>query len=179
MPLEDISTWQKITGGSGGKASTCNTGDWGSIPGSGRSPGEGNGNPLQYPCLENSMDQRSLVVYSPWGHKELDTTERLHFLSFLSFFQLDKMNGFLLQNPCNSSVSLSEPQCWALCCWVSTCGWQMLHIQNKKHAELEGGFGFHNGHRCSALPRCVSLYTLCQMTRMMVKTGLPLWGVTS
>ena len=52
------------------------------------------------------------------------------------------MNGFSLQNPCNSSVSLSEPQCWALCCWVSTCGWQMLHIQNKKHAELEGGFGF-------------------------------------
>ena len=39
-----------------GKASTCNAGDMGSIPGSGRSPGEGNGNPLQY-CLENSMDR--------------------------------------------------------------------------------------------------------------------------
>ena len=38
------------------KASACDTGDLGSIPGSGRSPGEGNGTPLQYPCLENPMD---------------------------------------------------------------------------------------------------------------------------
>ena len=44
-------------GGSEGKASACNAGDLGSIPGSGRSPGEGNGNPLQYSCLENSMDR--------------------------------------------------------------------------------------------------------------------------
>ena len=43
-------------GGSKVKASASNTGDPGSIPGSGRSPGEGNGNPLQYSCLENPMD---------------------------------------------------------------------------------------------------------------------------
>ena len=43
-------------GGSDGKASACNVGDPGSIPGSGRSPGEGNGNPLQHSCLENPMD---------------------------------------------------------------------------------------------------------------------------
>ena len=43
-------------GGSDGKASACNAGDLGSIPGSGRFPGEGSGNPLQYSCLENSMD---------------------------------------------------------------------------------------------------------------------------
>ena len=43
-------------GGSEGKVSTCNAGDPGSIPGSGRSPGEGNGNPLQYSCLENPTD---------------------------------------------------------------------------------------------------------------------------
>ena len=42
--------------GSDGKASAHNAGDPSSIPGSGRSPGEGNGNPLQYSCLENSMD---------------------------------------------------------------------------------------------------------------------------
>ena len=41
------------------KESTCNMGDLGSIPGSGRSPGEGNGNPLQYSCLENPMDRRA------------------------------------------------------------------------------------------------------------------------
>ena len=43
--------------GSDGKESACNAGDPGSIPGSGRSPGEGNGNPLQYFCLQNSMDR--------------------------------------------------------------------------------------------------------------------------
>ena len=44
-------------GGSDGKESAYNAGDWASVPGSGRSPGEGNGNPLQYSCLENSMDR--------------------------------------------------------------------------------------------------------------------------
>ena len=43
-------------GGSDGKETACNAGDRGLIPGSGRSPGEGNGNPLQYSCLENPMD---------------------------------------------------------------------------------------------------------------------------
>ena len=43
-------------GGSDVKASACNAGDLGLIPGSGTSPGEGNSNPLQYPCLENPMD---------------------------------------------------------------------------------------------------------------------------
>ena len=43
--------------GSDGKASTYNAGDLGSIPGLGRSPGEGNGNPFQYPCLENPTDR--------------------------------------------------------------------------------------------------------------------------
>ena len=46
----------KIPGGSDGKASAYSAGDVGLIPGSGRSPGEGNGNPLQYSCLENPMD---------------------------------------------------------------------------------------------------------------------------
>ena len=50
----------------------------------GRSPGEGNGNPLRYSCLENSMDGeacglQSMVGYSLWGCKESDRTERLHF----------------------------------------------------------------------------------------------------
>ena len=54
------------------KNPAANTGDTGLIPGLGRSPGGGNGNPLQCSCLE-----RSLVGYSPWGGKELDATERL------------------------------------------------------------------------------------------------------
>ena len=56
-------------GGSDGKESACNVGDVGS------SPGGGNGYPLQYSCLENSMDRGGLAGYSPRGHKELDTTE--------------------------------------------------------------------------------------------------------
>ena len=57
--------------------------DPGSIPGLGKSPGVGNGNPLQDSCLGKSHGQRSLVGYSPWGRKESDMTEWLNFL-FLS-----------------------------------------------------------------------------------------------
>ena len=64
-------------GGSDGKESACNAGDLDSIPGLERSPGGGQGNPFQYSCLENPHGQRSLAGYSPWGHKESDTTERL------------------------------------------------------------------------------------------------------
>ena len=60
---------------SGSKELACNAGDSGSIPRSGRSPGEGNGNPLQYSCLENPHGQRILVGYSPYGCKELNMTE--------------------------------------------------------------------------------------------------------
>ena len=51
-----------------GKESACNARDLGLIPELGRSPGEENGNPLHYSCLENSMDR-------PWGRKDLDMTE--------------------------------------------------------------------------------------------------------
>ena len=51
---------QSFPGGTEVKASASTAGDPGSIPGSGRSPGEGNGNPLQYSCLENPMDRGAL-----------------------------------------------------------------------------------------------------------------------
>ena len=73
--------YQGFLGGSDSKASTCNAGDPGSIPGLGRSPGEGNGNPL---LPRKFHGWRSLVGYSPWGRKESDTTEWLHF-SFTFF----------------------------------------------------------------------------------------------
>ena len=65
-------------GGSDDKASAYNVGDPDSIPGSGRSPGEGNGNPLQYSCLENPMDGGAWWA-TVHGVTELDTTEWLHF----------------------------------------------------------------------------------------------------
>ena len=61
-----------------GEESPCNAGDMGSVPESGRTPGEGNGNPLQY--SGNSHRQRSLAGYSPWICKELDMTEHINLL---------------------------------------------------------------------------------------------------
>ena len=66
-------------GGSVGKESAHYAGDLGSIPGFRRSPGEAKGYPLQYPCLENSMDR---VGYSLWGHRESDTTKWLPIFLF-------------------------------------------------------------------------------------------------
>ena len=66
-------------GGSDSKVSSRNVGHLGSIPGLGRYPGEGNGNPLQYSWPRKFHGWRSLVGYSPWGLKESDRTEWLHF----------------------------------------------------------------------------------------------------
>ena len=70
-------THRGFPGSSGGKDSACNAGDPGSIPGLGRCPGEGNGYPPQYSCLENFMDRGAwrAIVYG--GSKESDQTDRL------------------------------------------------------------------------------------------------------
>ena len=68
--------------GSDGKESACNAGDLGSISGLGRSPGEENGNPLQYSCLENPMDRRNWWAVGHGGHIELGTTEWLSLSNF-------------------------------------------------------------------------------------------------
>ena len=62
-------------GDSDDKKSACNAGGLVLIPGLGRSPGGGHGNPLQYSCLENPHEQRSLECYTPWALKEPDTTD--------------------------------------------------------------------------------------------------------
>ena len=76
----------RIFSGSEVKASARNAGDLSSIPGLGRSSGEGNGNPLQYSCLENPMDGGAWWV-TVHGVTELDTIERLHFLSLFMLFK--------------------------------------------------------------------------------------------
>ena len=70
-----IDIFHIFPGGSDGKGSSCNAGVASSIPGLGRSPGEGSGNPLQYSGLENPMDRG----YSPWGCKEWTWMNHFHF----------------------------------------------------------------------------------------------------
>ena len=65
-------------GGSDGKESACNAEDLTLIPGLGRSPGGGHGNPLQYSCLENPMNRGAWRASFHGGRKELDTTEQLN-----------------------------------------------------------------------------------------------------
>ena len=69
---------QDFPGGSDGKVSAYNAGDPGLIPGSGRSPGKGNGNPLQYSCLGSLMDRGAWWATVHGVTKESDTTEHAH-----------------------------------------------------------------------------------------------------
>ena len=68
-----IMSLSRMLMGSLGKNLPANAGDMSLIPELGRSPGEGSGNPLQYSCLGNPMDKRSLLGYSSWCCKESDT----------------------------------------------------------------------------------------------------------
>ena len=90
--LKDISLvhQQDFPGGSEGKASVYNAGDLDSIPGSGRSPGEGNGYPLQYSCLEKSMDREPRGVQSIGSQRAIhdwvtNTFTYFHILSWGQF----------------------------------------------------------------------------------------------
>ena len=80
-----------LPGGSNGKESSHNVGHLVLITELGRSPGEGDGYPLQYSCLENSMDRR----YGPWGHKESNTIEQLTLSLFIVIMLI---HSFLLVN---------------------------------------------------------------------------------
>ena len=94
-----------------GKVSSRSAGDVGSVPGVGRSPGEGNGNPLQYSCLENPMDGGAgQVTYSPWGHKESDATEqqsahRVRIHSWTIRGKTDSLEECTHGLPCSFSLS--------------------------------------------------------------------------
>ena len=81
--------------GSDSKESACSAGDPGLIPGSGRSPGEGKGNPLQYPCLENSIDWGAWLA-TDHGVAESDTTEQLHLTNIINTSH--SLSSFLTSN---------------------------------------------------------------------------------
>ena len=84
--------------GSNSKESASNDRDLGSIPGLGRSPGEGHGNPFHYSCLENLMDRGAWqAIYSPWGPKESDridaTMHKLEHWVLISLIALGSGNS--------------------------------------------------------------------------------------
>ena len=82
-------------GGSNNKESTCNVGDLGLIPDSGRSPREGNGYPHQYLAWRTPWTEEPGGLHSPWGHKESDMTEQLtlfHFIMYNGSFTVEAMH---------------------------------------------------------------------------------------
>ena len=92
-------------GGSDGKASAYNVGDLGLIPGSGRSPGEGNGTPLQYSCLENPMDGGAW-----WATVHMVAKSQTWLSGFTSLIG----NAFVSALPMRGLFML----CWRLLVWV-------------------------------------------------------------
>ena len=91
------------------KESSCNTGDLGSIPGSGRSSGEGNGNPLQYSCLENPMMDRGAwwaTVHGPQRERHDWATDTFTFFAFRCHFHYRTLIYFLLCLPSPKTPSL-------------------------------------------------------------------------
>jgi len=99
-------TWEGLKGlpgGSDGEESTCNAGYLGLIPGSGRSPGGGNGNQLQYSWLEKFHGQRNLAGCNPWGCKESDTLKK-HFRNTLKVHFTDRFVKILGPTMINPSV---------------------------------------------------------------------------
>ena len=87
------------------------------------SDGEGNGTPRQYSCLEESHGRRSLVGGSPWGHKESDVTERLHFHFSLSC--TGEGNGNPLQRSCLENPR--DGRAWWAAVYGVTQSWTRLN----------------------------------------------------
>ena len=129
---------QSFSGGSDCKASACNVGDLGSIPGSGRSPGEGNGTPLQYSCLENPMDRGA---WQATVHGVVKSQTRLatslHFIIQMG----EKMNYFLFQGTLRILASRS------------------LIWQRRKQSEMEFVHGPLRSNT-SAKIRCITFFLL-------------------
>ena len=133
-------TWiGDFPGGPDGTESTCCAGDLGSIPGLGRSPGEGNVYPLQYSCLENPHGQRSLARYSPWGRKESDTTGRLstalavQWLRIHLWMQGTGVPSLIHEDPtCLRTTKPVHHNCWASTLELMLCKERSPHISPRE-----------------------------------------------
>ena len=125
LAIKDDPQHQDLPGGSDGKEPACNE-DLGSIPGLGRSPGEGNGNPLQYSCLKNYMDRGAWQ--GPWYLKESEMNELAFHLQHISK-TMTEINDNLQTNISSSfyailfkhlhriltRINISKFKCWLNC----------------------------------------------------------------
>ena len=119
--------------GSDGKVSVYNTGDLGLIPELGQSLGEGNGYPLQYSCLENSMDRETWwATYSPWGRKESDRTEWLTISLSLFSKRIKHLNqysfGLRIFPVCGGGVGVGLSSKHLI--WIVGWKWLMMYFWN-------------------------------------------------
>ena len=131
-----------VPGGLDDKESACNEGHLGLIPGSGRSPGEGNGNPLQYSCLENPVDGGAWQA-TVRGVAELDTTEWLYFSFWLTLWLHRVLSLVTIMN--RGAFSRGSTSSWCWCNWFcgglvtesvshneQTCLWGHLSSQSSR-----------------------------------------------
>ena len=131
-----------VPGGLDDKESASNEGHLGLIPGSGRSPGEGNGNPLQYSCLENPVDGGAWQA-TVRGVAELDTTEWLYFSFWLTLWLHRVLSLVTIMN--RGAFSRGSTSSWCWCNWFcgglvtesvshneQTCLWGHLSSQSSR-----------------------------------------------
>ena len=115
---------------------------WTSLPASKGRAREGNGNPLQYSCLENAMDGGAWYAIVHGGHKELDTTEWLHFLSFYSFFWRRKWQPTPVFLPWEFHGRKGLVGCGLWGCKESDTTKQLTHIYTHKGRAVKGIVGY-------------------------------------
>ena len=135
-----------IPGSSDGKASAYSAEDPGSIPGFGRSAGEGNGNPLQYSCLENPMDRRVCRLQST-GSQRIGhdwATSLTHSLPSVYLFWTVHDNFWRGRQYCRK-LKLEGPRRWSRL-WFSSCGSQQGRVGKVKPGGLFCNIGFYGIH---------------------------------
>ena len=103
-------------GGSAGKESACNAGDLGFIPGLGRSPGGGHGNPPQYSCQENPHGQWSPVDCTPWSPKKLSMSEWLTTTQHMLYYARIFIWGFLEMEKASSPTRIHQMELFQVLC---------------------------------------------------------------
>ena len=124
-----MAQFEKVSDGSDGKESACNAGDLGLIPGSERSPGEGNG---------EFHGQQSLEGFHPWGHKELDMTEQLAFSFWASLVAQMVKNPPAMQETRVQYLGWEDPLEKGMATHSSILAWKIPWTEEPGRAQAMG-----------------------------------------